>query len=225
MQFPFFEILGYRNEGDKMKSILAEISCNNCMYHTYRKSETLILPDFEPRMRKELLEDTYFTYVCPRCGHTITYLHELTYVDKAHHFILLIKPKVDQKERDHNLYLEDTKSIRRYISDPTLVSEKLRILEDEVDDRVIEILKFKLKIRYTRMNKEVKHIAYQDCANDLFWFSIAFIDSEEMIAVASDSYQTIKKSLDANNHKKFIEIDEDWIRNKRISENHNKDVK
>lgn len=185
------------------------------MYHTHRKSETLLLSDFESHRKQELLEDRFFTYVCPRCGHLIVYLHLLSYVDKAHHFILLIKPKEDQTEADHMLYKEDTVSLKRYISDHRWIAEKIHILEDERDDRAIEILKVKLMKRYEQRGDHITAISYYDYESEsqTLWFCIMRNESTEMIALMESTYQKICEELPPQTCTHYEEIQQAWAMN------------
>ena len=97
----FYLFLYYNRDGDIMKSILVEIQCD-CGFHTYRKSETLVLSDFEVDIRKALMENTYFTIRCPRCGKEIIFLHPFAYVDKKHHHNIIEAESKPFCEDDHH---------------------------------------------------------------------------------------------------------------------------
>lgn len=182
------------------------------MYHTYRKSETLVLSDFETQARDALLQDTFFTLRCPRCGHLIEYLHPLAYVDKNHKFILLIKAEKDFQTKDHHLYAEDTDSRKRFLCDHTKIAEKLRILEDDLDDRVIEIIKYKLKQYYQRKEFIITDVCYHDIdrSTQTIWFDVIKENCIENAAIMKDEYQRINDLLSKESNDQYLRIDEDW---------------
>lgn len=194
-----------------MKSILVELQCHQCFYHTYRKSETLVISDFETQVREQLLEDRYFTLRCPRCGNLIEFLHPLAYVDKDHSFILLIKAEKDVTKKDYKLYQDDTTSRKRLISDHEKIAEKIRIFEDDLDDRAIELLKVKLHMMYEKKGQPFSHITYHDVDREssTIWFETERNHQSDMMAVIMNAYESIIKELPADDQQFHI-IDEEW---------------
>lgn len=192
-----------------MKSILVDIRCKQCGYETHKKSETLIMPDFEPHVRKALLEETFFQKRCPQCGRTNIFFHLVLYVDKQHHFILLIKPKEDVCAADQSLFAQDTTSKKRYITKVEDVVDKLRILEDELDDRVIELLKVKLNIRAYRQGRNLSQVRYHDKDADTLWFDLIEGDTCDIVGIPLSNYHTLAKQLPSLGEG-FHEIDSAW---------------
>ena len=197
-----------------MKSILVELTCPTCMYHTYRKSETLILSDFETQAREELLQDTFFTLHCPRCGRTIAFLHPLAYVDKQHSFILLIKAEKDFHPKDHHLYAEDTKSRKRFLCDHTKIAETMRILEDDLDDRAIEIIKYKLYRYCQQRHPKLLSVRYLDIdpATQTIWFDLVMKQQNEHIAILKEEYDKVLQKLTKESCDQYLKIDEAWAK-------------
>ena len=167
-----------------------------------------MLSDFEVDIRKALMENTYFTIRCPRCGKEITFLHPFAYVDKKHRFILLLKPKQAFCEGDHHLYHEDMESRKRIVFDPKVIKEKLCILEDELDDRGIEIMKERLRLQLARQGRGKVEIVYQDHHEDSLWFLV----NQEPLAVLFENYQSIENSLEKDHHDRYLAIDEQWAK-------------
>lgn len=207
--------------GDNMKSILVEINCPRCFYKTHKRSETLIMPEMESQFRKELLEETYFEKVCPSCGKTNSFLHTLIYADKKHRFVLLIKPKSDLTEKDFTIFQSEKNCIRRYISKQDHIAEKIRILEDRLDDRAIELLKLKIFLREKRKGQLPRRIVYQDTEADTLWFRIFHEASEDVVGILKQSYHDICGELPLQ-EQKFEEIDSSWAVNylKESKESH-----
>lgn len=199
-----------RHDGDKMKSILVEINCTACFYQTHKKSETLVLPDFEPDARKDLVEGRFFSCRCPRCGKTINFLHPCIYADKEHHFILLIKPEMEVKESDYTMYEEDQISKKRLVTKIDDVAEKIRIFEDGFDDHTIEVLKAKLLIRARNKGENIAGIAYLDYdkASATLWFQ--YSGEGNVVGIAHSVYARIQKEIPMTNATGFVEVNISW---------------
>ena len=74
--------------GDLMKSILVEITCPTCLWHTHKPSDTVVIPEFEPDLKQQLEQEEFYAFTCPRCGTRISFYHTCIYPDKQHHFVL-----------------------------------------------------------------------------------------------------------------------------------------
>lgn len=196
----------------KMKSILIALICKKCMYKTHKKSETLIMPDFEPNLRDELIAGSFFKKRCPCCENVIDFVHQVLYVDKDHKFILLIKPKSDYKDEDHNLFTEHGKCKKRYLSNTEDVAEKILILENLLDDRVVEILKAKLLLRAKHKQNNVQAIRYYDIDQQsaTIWFTVIADGNHEFIAVTMESYNLVRNTLPDEDYQCFKEINTIW---------------
>lgn len=193
-----------------MKSIFVEIRCPYCGGLSHKKSETLLIQGFDSDYEAQLKNGSFFLNYCPVCGKTTTVLHNLMYVDKQHHFVLLIKPRNTVISSAKDVYQGDTHMIKRYVSEADKISEKLRILEDELDDRCIEILKIKLYLRY-RKQFEVERIEYHDMVkqSQTLWFRVIGKGHDDIIGIEYSTYESIRSSLPAMPID-FIEINEEW---------------
>lgn len=195
-----------------MKSIVVNLHCTQCMYQTHKKSETLVMPEFEPEKRVELLNSLYFQKKCPCCTAVIQFIHPLLYVDKAHSFILMVKTKNSFKEEDNRICTKYSNMRKRYISDLKNIAEKICIFEDGFDDRVIEILKVKLYERAQRKKQKVKEITYRDVDKEssTIWFTIMYAQLCTMVAVTMHTYKQIQQCLPIEEGTYFEEINITW---------------
>lgn len=203
-----------------MKSILVALDCPQCQYHTYRKSETLIIADFDEQGREQLLNGTFFSLRCPRCAHQIQFLHPLVYVDQSHHFILLVKLRQDLRAQDRDLYAEDTSSIKRILCDATQIAEKIRIFEDALDDRAMEVLKMRMQQKFMKQKRGWQQIRYQDMdrATATLWFEAQKEDICDMLGVRMLDYEKIRQRLPAPSHQCIL-VDQQWAHMAKLSKN------
>ncbi len=175
--------------GDLMKSILVEITCPTCLWHTHKSSDTVVIPEFEPDLKQQLEQEEFYAFTCPRCGTRISFFHTCIYPDKQHHFVLLMKSEKEKKAADHHLYA-DMSATKRYISDARDIAEKIHILEEGFDDRVIEILKLKVYIYLKKQQRYPNTLRYKDRdkQSETIWFS--YTENDQEFECASPISQT-----------------------------------
>ncbi len=179
-----------------MKAILVGVTCKHCMYQTHKRSETLIMAEFEPQLREQLLNQTYFQIRCPQCGRLLHFQHPLCYVDKKHKFVILMKAREDITEKDLQLFNDRLDMRKRLVFHFQEIAEKIRIFEQGLDDRVIEKIKNNLYQRY----ENVKKIEFYDKDNqsDTIWFRILREEKEEMLCVLLESYRNLSTKIDSD---------------------------
>ena len=197
--------------GDLMKSILVEITCPTCLWHTHKPSDTVVIPEFEPDLKQQLEQEEFYAFTCPRCGTRISFFHTCIYPDKQHHFVLLMKSEKEKKAAHHHLYA-DMSATKRYISDARDIAEKIHILEEGFDDRVIEILKLKVYIYLKKQQRYPNTLRYKDRdkQSETIWFSYTENDQEDVLALTWESYLQVKQRMPEEDTKKFHEINQRW---------------
>ena len=81
-------------------------------------------------------------------------------------------------------------------------------MEDDFDDRVIEIMKEKLRLQLERQGREIVDIVYQDRHEDSLWFLV----NQEPLAVLYENYQSIESSLEKEKYDRYLAIDGQWAK-------------
>ena len=199
----------YNRYGEIMKSILVEMTCPTCSYHTHIPSDTVIIPEFEPDLKKRLQQGTFYSYVCPCCHTKIHFFHTCIYPDKEHGFVLMMKTKKERQFYDHSFY-ENKGFVRRYIGSEDAIAEKINILEGMFDDRVIEIMKVKLYLHFLKQGRKIASIRYHDYEQGSFWFCIQEDEQPQLVAINKADYDDIKTTLKDIVTEQFEEIDLNW---------------
>lgn len=207
-----------------MKSILVSIHCPNCLFTTDIPSDTVVIPEFEPDLKKRLKDGTFYTFTCPRCKTKIHYYHTCVYPDKKHQFVLLMKSKKERKLADHELY-KGQSFVKRYISNDNEIAEKIKIFEDHYDDRAIELIKLKLLLHMKEQNRKIDEIQYYEDDKDTqtLWFKIVENNVDRMIAVTKETYRKEQEFFSRMETSKFYEINWQWalqVYKKRMEEAH-----
>ena len=83
------------------------------------------------------------------------------------------------------------------------------MLEDELDDRVIEILKLKLFLRCHRQGRSISQVRYHDKDEDTLWFDLIDGEDRDIAGIPLDNYQSIVDRLPPL-AAGFQEIDDTW---------------
>lgn len=168
-----------------MKQILVELRCPYCGYLTHKKSETLILPAFEPKLREQILNDQFFHQECPCCHKQISFLHPCLYQDGKHQFMIFLQ--MHDQENTPELH-EELNFKKRIVSSSEELSEKIRIFEDGFFDVAIEHIKTLL---FEKTKQKVLYHDY-DLESNTLWFETISKPSDVM-AIDASSYAKIEK--------------------------------
>lgn len=120
------------------------ITCSKCDKENRYEDYSCVGPD----QRESIIDDSIMTYTCPHCGEKTFLKHPLTYIDPVHHFI--VQYGQDKEQFFHGVeQLRTTPLYKDYIfryTDSWLsFKEKIMILENDRDDRLMELYKLALK--------------------------------------------------------------------------------
>lgn len=186
-----------------MKSILIELQCPHCGSKKHVKSESFINPMFEPELKQAILEDTFFVHKCHVCHQLIHYQHPLLYHDNKNHYILYLM----EENQEINLQYEK-QIIKRVIRTVNELKEKIKIFDDHLDDRIIELLKVKLLRQYKKNNQMISSLQYHDYdhSSSTIWFTKVRQEAE-LIAVDKGYYDEMKRYLNQGN---TFEVNISW---------------
>lgn len=171
-----------------MRHILVEITCRGCAYHTHVKSHTLVKPQLEPSLKEQILQGTMFTYECPRCHISVSFIHNFLYHDSERKLLVAM----DLSEKVLSALREQLPDSRLYtVKNPRQLSEAVKTAEDQLVLEVIEFLKKQLK----KQDNEIQEVIYHDYddENQMLWFTCRYKNHEEYKAVPYTAYEQIKQ--------------------------------
>lgn len=103
----------------------------------------------EPELREKVLDGSLFRHVCPQCGDTRSMLYACLYHDEKRRALIYLIPGYDRSDPRQAEVLAGLSQLdcamsgyaMRIVTTPAQLSEKARILEAGLDDRVIELCK------------------------------------------------------------------------------------
>ena len=120
------------------------ITCSKCDKENRYEDYSCVGPD----QRESIIDGSIMTYTCPHCGEKTFLKHPLTYIDPVHHFIV-------QYGQDKEQFFHGVEQLRtaplykdyifRYTDSWLSFKEKIMILENDRDDRLMELYKLALK--------------------------------------------------------------------------------
>ena len=104
--------------------------------------------DLNPEAKQELMDGTLFQFNCPHCGHQCNVDYGMLYHDMAHQAMVYYvsensveKTKKMFSDTDEKIGIPMPEYRKRIVTNQNALREKAIIFENELDDRVIELIK------------------------------------------------------------------------------------
>ncbi|MDD2971423.1 MAG: CpXC domain-containing protein [Lachnospiraceae bacterium] len=194
-------------------------TCSKC-----GETEKIYLPQVITEQQRWETEDlSLFKWTCPKCGHVLKLLYPCMYLDKEKKILVWyvdehkdkkIEIDVLQKELAHEFQEEAKGYTKRFCCTLEEFGEKVRVLEQGLDDKVIELLKIMTFARLHISDKSIEHIYYyrRDAAGN-YEFTIIGREGTRGITLNHSMYQDIEdlvqEKMEADQDR-FYCIDPDW---------------
>jgi hypothetical protein len=139
----------------------------------------------DPDLRDRCLSGDLFRVTCPHCQKEYMFQYPLLYVDRERGFVLLLSQEPMPSAMASAAAALDAKHflLRRC---PTLkeFSEKIQMLEDGADDRVVELAKYDSFIECTENRgikpEEVEAVEYQSLKNEVMKINVRLPEGRGM---------------------------------------------
>ena len=179
----------------------------------------------EPQFRAKVMDASIFDFVCPHCGAVNGVIYPFLYHDPSHRFMVQLvdstmpeDPFTDlfrtEEESEHAIrsVIEDMKTryTFRTVTTPNELMEKIVILEADLDDRVLEIMK--QGILAADDSGKILNLLYAPTDN-----GPAFLVEEEIgftrtIPLDLQLYHTLAEDTDRLGDPGETRINADWAR-------------
>ncbi len=173
--------------------IMCPACCTEQNFLTYPNIDVKSDPDIKER----IFNRDIFRFTCPECGEEILVAYNCTYIDHINQFMVALITEEGEGSviaADYNLRI--VRSINEFV-------EKIALMEDGIDDRIVELYKIMLEDQFEeeRQGTELLGIYYggQDFEKKQLIFYIITGNAENVRAILSfDTYETIAKQFDDN---------------------------
>ena len=204
-----------------------EIVCPACQHKGIFEIWDSINTVLNPEMKEKVLNQSIFSYTCPKCGETFQLAYSTLY-HQMEDLIMIYLVSESEVEKTQELFcgnetlfdLSADKYLKRIVTSPNQLIEKIQIFDAGKDDRIVELVKL-----------IVTDYLHQNCPDqefdDLFF---ATDDSEKnILVILHDGDITSTVEIDGLYEKAAsdfilkdirdddIVINRDWILN-RLSE-------
>ena len=155
-----------------------QYACPYCGRQFETEIYTSITADQDSDLRDRCESGDLFRISCPRCKQEFMLQVPLVYIDRAHKFVLFLSEKEGLPEEVASLADVLASAGYRLRRTPTLAefAEKIRIFEDGVDDRLVELAKYDSLIEFIDNKKgspeDVTSIDYQRTENGVMKINV-----------------------------------------------------
>lgn len=197
-------------------------TCPECMQEGDIQIWSSINTMLDPEMKEKVRTGEAFMWECPHCGYKVpvvyaTLYHQMEdkimiyFVEDKVEAVEMIKRLSDEGEDDFDIlgdFYEADYTIR-VVDSIGKFREKLKIFDEKLDDRVMELTKafLRYKLLLSDPGVKIKEFLFDTTADGTKLFSLLLDDgSRASIDYEEDLYDSVK-----NNFKEIIDTDENFI--------------
>lgn len=173
----------------------------------------------DPDLRDRCLSGEIFRHSCPHCHRDFLIQNPLLYVDSRHRFVIFVSETDNiSGMRDLVAPLKKAGYVLRRCPTVKEFVEKIRILEDGVDDVMVELARYDSFIEYIDNRKgnpqDVTDISYEYTKDDVMKITIHADDKSMSFLIPVSALQEeirAEKDLYSLEGKDFPCVNSDWI--------------
>lgn len=128
--------------------INANIICKKCSKQSVNKLYASVNATVNKPLKKEIIKGSFFEWNCPCCGNKSVLIYPMLYHDVKKKYMIYLIPNKKRRYFDDVAIEEQYKGVdeinKRAVSSIAELQEKINILAQGLDDRIIEIAKHAL---------------------------------------------------------------------------------
>ena len=140
-----------------------ELACPVCGKKAEYAITTVIDAQSDREAAEKALDMSAFRLTCPACGHTVTLSYGCVYENREKEFTVALVPGIQQKTAGEAMRQQKRRFSAgwryRMTPDANAFAEKIRMLENGRDDRVVELCKYFVYQSVTRQMPDRKILA------------------------------------------------------------------
>lgn len=165
--------------------------------------DSMDLSESSESTRKMALSGKLFAFQCPSCGKKEALSYPMNCIDDATSSIITVLDPKDKKENYKQVYkvykgMDTSEGNKLRVVDTCQeLSEKLRMFEDGLDDRVVEVLKLFICEDIAGDKEEIHKVrcVYKNIKNAQLMFSASYAGERYDIELPSESYFSVEETL------------------------------
>lgn len=169
-----------------------EITCIHCLEKGTKKLFPIIKND-NLKVKEYIFNDELFLYRCNHCGHYQKIVYECMYYDEKLKYVIVLTRDGFKKLSK----IDVDKYQIRFVKELNELKEKIIIKEHNLDDRIIEIMKNKIK---SSLTSKASYRMFLINNNDDLSFILVYPDDEVIKTFAFDYvlYFNLKDKYEKN---------------------------
>lgn len=184
------------------------VNCPGCFEDSSFKIYPSIDAKENPQLKEQIFNREIFKFSCPNCGEEILVAYNCTYTDPDNKYIVALLSEGEECEdsiRVQGHTLRIVRSINEFV-------EKIALVEDNIDDKVIELYKIMLEDQFEdeRPGSKILGIYYggRNFEDNSLMFFIITENSENCRAILSmETYNAIEGQF-VKSAQKYADITE-----------------
>lgn len=200
-----------------------DLKCPGCGADGQRNMTKRVCVSKAPELKEEILSGSFFEWKCPSCGRQFFIDDVFLYNDSDKKFMVYFVPgygeaslKIPTAVKTDEQYDTDN-SVLRVAAGFVDFVEKIRILEEGLDDRAIEAIKAVYSAAYAETNGEkIYNMIFEDHENEALNFAVFLEDEDFTVDIPAAAYEQTKKDFSSlfkePEEKVFLRIDQDWLK-------------
>lgn len=204
---------------------MAEIDfkCPECGQAGTRDSQKRVCVSKHPELKEDILSGSFFEWKCPGCGKRFFFDDVFLYNDDERKFMVYYVPGFDKGALEIPTVIKtdsdyDTEhSVLRVAAGFIDFVEKIRILEEGLDDRAVEAIKAVYAAAYgeTGGGSVYSMIFEETGESGALCFAVFLKDEDFAVDIPYEAYRQTKNDFSSlfgePGKKAFLRIDQDWL--------------
>lgn len=205
--------------------ITLDAVCPNCGFHQEVQYWGSINSDMNPKLKARLMDGELNSYTCQQCSELIQLGVATLYHDMTRGFMIYLlhdQEQHKQAEKDLAGFIAMLPNYRfRFVDQEIYLIEKIRMFEDNLDDRIVELIKMLILNQAVEAGQAPNMILYSGISDfeeePTCDFIVRFQDHSESFQVSmKDSYEPLQKefrdALERDEHKRrWLRVDSDYL--------------
>ncbi|MEN6390726.1 MAG: CpXC domain-containing protein [Syntrophomonas sp.] len=207
------------------KEITLDAVCPNCGFHQEVQYWGSINSDLNPELKARLMEGELNSYTCQQCSELIQLGVATLYHDMTRGFMIYLlhdQEQHHQAQKDLAGFIAMLPNYRfRFVDQEIHLIEKIRIFEDGLDDRIVELIKMLILNQALEAGQPPDLVLYRGLSESegdpTCEFIVRFRDHSEAFQVSiKDSYEPLlrefKEGLERDElNKRWLRVDSDYL--------------
>ncbi len=201
-----------------------KVKCSKCGHENELDLYSVINVSENPELKNQILEHKLYGYKCSDCGRNVALSYMNTYIDEQNKIIIFVAPQSEKiKDRGEarkifeSMYPADELGmdyVKRIVRDVRALTDKIKVFDCGLDDRVIEIMKIFLALNAGE-EKASPDMIFFDVDKDGKKMFVMVLDNGKVLAtdfieeMYEDFKQEFKDKIDTDISGN-IEIDPIW---------------